>query len=143
MQIRESAENYLEVILMLKKRIGKVRSIDVVNEMGFSKPSVSIAMKHFKENDLITVDDEGYIALTHSGLKIAENVLDRHETLSKMLMNLGVSEETAKEDACKMEHVLSEESYEKIKAHIAGLNEENYNILKSQMHKKLKEEKTV
>ena len=118
MQIRESAENYLETILMLKKKIGKVRSIDIVNELGFSKPSVSVAMKNFKENDLITIDEEGYITLTHSGLKIAQNILERHETLSKMLIMLGVNEETAKEDACKMEHVLSEESYNKIKEHI-------------------------
>ena len=118
MQIRESAENYLETILMLKKKIGKVRSIDIVNELGFSKPSVSVAMKNFKENDLITMDEEGYITLTHSGLKIAQNILERHETLSKMLITLGVNEETAKEDACKMEHVLSEESYKKIKEHI-------------------------
>ena len=120
MQIRESAENYLETILILSQRKGKgeVRSIDIVNELEFSKPSVSVAMKHLRENGYITVDKDGYIRLTHKGLEIAEKMYERHTLLTKWLTALGVDEKTAVEDACRIEHVISDESFEAIKKHI-------------------------
>jgi DtxR family Mn-dependent transcriptional regulator len=118
MEIRESAENYFETILMLKRRIGRVRSIDIVNEMGFSKPSVSYAMKQFRLNGYITVDEEGYITLTPKGAEIAERTYERHQVLTKMLTALGVDENIAKHDACRIEHDLSEESFACIKRHM-------------------------
>lgn len=116
-KIQESAENYLETIYVLKKKNGNVRSIDVANELSFSKASVSIAMKSFREEGYITVDDDGYLNLTHKGLEVAERVYERHEVLAKALMALGVDEETAYEDACKIEHHISDKSVEKIKEH--------------------------
>lgn len=115
MKIQESAENYLEAILMITKQKGSCRSIDIANELGFSKPSVSVAMKNLRENGYIETDQAGNINLLPSGLKIAENMLDRHTTLSNMLMALGVPEEIAVEDACKIEHDLSDESFNAIK----------------------------
>lgn len=120
MKIQESAENYLEVILMLQKRLGQVRSIDIVSELNFSKPSVSYAMKLFRENGYVTMDNKGYITLTGRGLEIAERVYERHLLLTKCLVTLGVSQNTAREDACRIEHVISQESFEKIKLHCAG-----------------------
>ena len=117
MKIKESAENYLETILILKKRMGEVRSIDIVNELSYSKPSVSIAMKNLRENGHITVTGEGYIYLTESGRAIAEMIYERHELLTTWLKKLGVNEQTAAEDACRMEHVISKESFEAIKKH--------------------------
>ena len=119
MQIRESAENYLETILILSQRKGKgeVRSIDIVNELEFSKPSVSVAMKNLRENGYITVDKDGYIRLTDKGLEIAENMYERHTLLSQWLIKLGVDEKVAVEDACRMEHVISAESFAAIKKH--------------------------
>ena len=119
MQIRESAENYLETILILSQRKGKgeVRSIDIVNELEFSKPSVSVAMKNLRENGYITVDKDGYIRLTDKGLEIAEKVYERHTLLSQRLIKLGVDEKVAVEDACRMEHVISAESFAAIKEH--------------------------
>lgn len=119
MQIRESAENYLETILILSQRKGKgeVRSIDIVNELEFSKPSVSVAMKNLRENGYITVDKDGYIRLTDKGLKIAEKMYERHTLLSQWLIKLGVDEKVAVEDACRMEHVISAESFAAIKKH--------------------------
>lgn len=119
MQIRESAENYLETILILSQRKGKgeVRSIDIVNELEFSKPSVSVAMKNLRENDYITVDKDGYIRLTDKGLEIAEKMYERHTLLSQWLIKLGVDEKVAVEDACRMEHVISAESFAAIKKH--------------------------
>lgn len=119
MQIRESAENYLETILILSQRKGKgeVRSIDIVNELGFSKPSVSVAMKNLRENGYITVDKDGYIRLTDKGLEIAEKMYERHTLLSQWLIKLGVDEKVAVEDACRMEHVISAESFAAIKKH--------------------------
>lgn len=117
MQVHESAENYLETILVLKKRLGQVRSIDIVNEMQFSKPSVSTAMKRLRENGYISMDSNGYITLSESGLEIAENIYDRHSMLTKFLLALGVNEKTAVEDACKIEHDISQESFECIKNH--------------------------
>ncbi|AEV69528.1 metal-dependent transcriptional regulator [Acetivibrio clariflavus] len=117
MKIQESAENYLETILILKKRNGYVRSIDIANELSFSKPSVSTAMKNFREQGYISVESNGSIVLTESGLAIAERVYERHLLLAKYLMALGVDEETAKEDACRIEHVISQKSFDKIKEH--------------------------
>ena len=119
MQIRESAENYLETILILSQRKGKgeVRSIDIVNELEFSKPSVSVAMKNLRENGYITVDKDGYIRLTDKGLEIAEKMYERHTLLSQWLIKLGVDEKDAVEDACRMEHVISAESFAAIKKH--------------------------
>ena len=119
MQIRESAENYLETILILSQRKGKgeVRSIDIVNELEFSKPSVSVAMKNLRENGYITVDKDGYIRLTDKGLEIAEKMYERHTLLSQWLIKLGVDEKVAVEDACGMEHVISAESFAAIKKH--------------------------
>lgn len=115
MKIQESAENYLETILVLKNKNGAVRSIDIANELGFSKPSVSVAMKNLRENGYIEVDSSGYIALLDSGRKIAEKIYERHTTLSKWLVSLGVDAKTAAEDACRIEHIISSESFEAIK----------------------------
>ncbi|MDE7233402.1 MAG: metal-dependent transcriptional regulator [Lachnospiraceae bacterium] len=116
----ESVEDYLETILQLKKKLGQVRSIDIAREMNFSKPSVSVAMKNLREKSYITVSEEGYISLTASGKKRAENVLERHTILSDWLISIGVNRETALEDACKVEHDLSEESFEAIKKAVLG-----------------------
>lgn len=116
MRIKESAENYLEAILMLQKQKGFVRSIDVANYLGFSKPSVSVAMKSFREDGYVDVDGEGNLSLTEKGLAIAVAMCERHEIIAKALIKLGVSEETAYEDSCKIEHDISNESFEKIKA---------------------------
>ncbi len=118
MEIHESAENYLETILMLQKKNGEVRSIDIANEMSFSKASVSVAMKSFKQNGYITVDENGYISLTPGGLAIAEKVYERHEIIAKALIAIGVSEETAYEDSCKIEHDISNESFELLKKYL-------------------------
>lgn len=118
MKIQESAENYLETILMLSKKQPFVRSIDIANELGFSKPSVSVAMKNLRTRGHILVNDAGHITLTESGLNIASSVLERHSVLSRMLMVLGVDPEIASEDACRIEHVISAESFAAIKAHI-------------------------
>ena len=115
MKIQESAENYLETILILKNKNGAVRSIDIANELGFSKPSVSVAMKNLRENDYIEVDSSGYITLLDSGRQIAEKIYERHTTLSKWLVSLGVDAKTAAEDACRIEHIISSESFEAIK----------------------------
>ena len=111
----ESLEDYLETILSLQNKHGQVRSIDIANEMNFSKPSVSVAMKNLREKGYITMADNGYITLTESGKKRAESVLERHTILADLLISIGVNEETAREDACKVEHDLSEESFEAIK----------------------------
>jgi len=126
MQIHESAENYLETILILQKRIGAVRSIDIVNELEFSKPSVSVAMKNLRENGYIQMDSNGHITLMDSGREIAEKMLERHTLFSNWLINLGVAPEVAVEDACRIEHVLSEESFEAIRTH-AELMQQNQN----------------
>lgn len=115
MKIHESAENYLETILIIKNKKGAVRSIDIANELEFSKPSVSVAMKNLRENGYIDVDPNGYITLLESGLKIAEKMYERHTTLSNWLIALGVNPDTAVEDACKIEHIISEESFKAIK----------------------------
>lgn len=117
MQVHESGENYLETILILERRQGQVRSVDIAGELGFSKPSVSVAMKQFRENGLIAVDGDGFIHLTESGRDIAERIYERHCLLSRYLMLLGVSPEVAQADACKLEHDLSQESFDKIRQH--------------------------
>ena len=117
MKIQESAENYLETIHVLKQKNGNVRSIDVANELSFSKASVSIAMKNFREEGYIMVDEDGYLTLTSKGLEVAERVYERHEILAKALMALGVDKDTAYEDACKIEHHISDKSVQKIKEH--------------------------
>ncbi len=123
MKIHESAENYLETILMISERKPQVRSIDIVNELEFSKPSVSVAMKNLRQNGYILMDKDGYITLTDSGRKIAETMYERHKLLSQWLIRLGVDEQTAVDDACRMEHVISAESFEAIKRHAeAGQN---------------------
>lgn len=115
MIIKESAENYLESILMLKTKNGFVRSIDIANDLCVSKPSVSVAMKNFREEGYITVDGDGNIDLTSKGLEIAKRVYERHEVIASALELLGVSREVALDDSCKIEHVISEESFSKIK----------------------------
>ena len=117
MKVLESAENYLETILILQKRNGNVRSIDIVNELDYTKPSVSIAMKHLRENGFIEMDRAGYITLLDSGLEIAEKMYERHTLLSQWLVSLGVPSEIAAEDACRIEHVLSTETFDAIKKH--------------------------
>ena len=117
MKIQESAENYLETILILKNRKGIVRSIDIVNELDFSKPSVSVAMKNLRENGYIEVDRDGFITLTDSGYEIASSIYDRHKLLTKFFISLGVDAEVAAVDACKIEHDLSEETFQKIREH--------------------------
>ena len=115
MRIKESAENYLETIYMLSKKTKYVRSIDVANELGFSKASVSVAMKSFREEGYIVTDADGGITLTEKGLSIAEKVCERHDVIAKALIALGVSEDVAYADSCKIEHDISQESFEKIK----------------------------
>lgn len=114
----ESAENYLETILLLSKSLPVVRSVDIASEMGFKKSSVSVAMKNLRERNYITVTDAGFINLTESGKGVAETVYERHALLSSWLENLGVDKETASEDACKMEHILSKDSFEAIKRYV-------------------------
>ena len=115
MKSNESTENYLETILILSKSLPVVRSVDIANELGFKKPSVSIAMKNLSEKGYITVMEQGYIFLTDSGKEIAEMIYERHEFLRDWLVSLGVDAEIAAEDACRMEHVVSKESFEAIK----------------------------
>ena len=118
MRKNESAENYLETIYVLSKKLPVVRSVDIATELNFKKPSVSIAMKHLREKELIVVSDAGFITLTEEGHAQAEAIYERHTILTKMFTMLGVSEETAAEDACLIEHVLSDESFEAIKKHL-------------------------
>ena len=123
MSIHESGEMYLETILILSKRLDRVRSIDVVEHMGFSKPSVSRGMKLLREQKLIEMDGAGYITLTEDGRAIAEKIYERHTFLSTFITKLGVDPQTAAEDACKIEHVISDETFEALKRHIAAANE--------------------
>ena len=121
MKIYESAEDYLEAILSLQERHGMVRSIDIANELHFSKPSVSVAMKNLRENGYIEMDTEGYITLTDKGRAIAETIYERHTLISRWLITLGVNPKTAVEDACRIEHVISRESFDAIKRHTGDL----------------------
>jgi Mn-dependent DtxR family transcriptional regulator len=115
MNIYESAEDYLERILILQEEKGEVRSIDIAHDMGYSKPSISIAMKKLKEARLIDIDEHGFITLTKEGHVIADRVYERHTVLKKILINIGVDPKQAEKDACKVEHVISEETFEAIK----------------------------
>lgn len=118
--VNESAENYLETILILSKEHPVVRSVDIAEELGFKKSSVSVAMKNLREKQHITVSKEGFITLTESGRAIAEMIYERHELLSDWLTRLGVDPKVATEDACRIEHVISAESFEAIKRYIGA-----------------------
>lgn len=116
----ESIEDYLETILTLQKKLGQVRSIDIANEMNFSKPSVSVAMKNLREKGFITIDEGGHILLTDEGQRQATDVFEKHTILTNWLVSLGVDKEIAQEDACRMEHDMSDETFMALKAHILG-----------------------
>ncbi len=121
MKIQQSAEDYLETILLLKEKKANVRSIDIAIELNYSKPSVSVAMKKLEENNYITRDSLGYISLTEEGVKVASKVYERHTLISLFLIKIGVSPDVAKDDACKLEHIISQESFEKLKEHYNNL----------------------
>ncbi len=123
MGTNESAENYLETILVLSKTLPVVRSVDIATELGYKKSSVSIAMKNLREKEHITVSDAGYISLTQTGREIAEMIYERHELFRTWLTSLGVDEKIASEDACKMEHAMSKESFEAIKKFISEMKQ--------------------
>ena len=125
MEIHKSSEDYLETMLILKEKHGYIRSIDVAEHLGVTKPSVSYATKRLRENGYITMDKDGLITLTESGLSIAQNMYTRHKQLTQFLLSLGVSEETAREDACKMEHDISDETFEALCRHV-----QNYSTTK-------------
>ena len=118
MRVQDSRENYLEAILMLHRKHGYVRSVDVANHLGFSRPSVSVAMSNLRKLGLITTDEHGLLLLTPEGLREAESVLERHTLITNWLVGLGVNEQTAAEDACRIEHVISQESFECIRRHV-------------------------
>ncbi len=124
MVIRESAEDYLETILVLKKRLGNVRSIDIAQELSVTKPSVSVAMKNLRADNYISVDELGFITLTESGMGIAGKIYERHTFLTEWLTSIGVPPTIAAEDACKLEHVISSESFSAIKAHLFSAHED-------------------
>lgn len=115
MKVQESAENYLEAILVLRQEKGSVRSIDVAHYTGFSKPSISRAVGLLRDNGYVSIDNNGLLCLTEAGLKIAENIYERHTVLTSLLIGLGVSPDTAQEDACRIEHVISQQTFERIK----------------------------
>ena len=123
MAVNESAENYLETILVLSKRKPHVRSIDIATELSFSKPSVSRAIGLLKEGGYITVDVSGYISLTDAGAEIAGKIYERHNVLTEFLRKIGVSEETAAADACKIEHNICDETFDALKKHIKEIEE--------------------
>ena len=118
MHSNESSENYLETILILSKRLPVVRSVDIAEELGFKKSSISVAMKNLREKGQIEVNKSGFISLTPSGLQIAEMIFERHELISDWLTSLGVDPAVAAADACRMEHVISKESFDAIKNHV-------------------------
>ncbi len=120
MQMNESIENYLERILMLQQKKGCARAVDIAAELGVTKPSVSHATKLLRQNGYITMNSDNCIALTESGREIAERIYERHRLLAQFLMRLGVSEQTARADACRMEHDISQETFEALCAHAAG-----------------------
>ena len=124
LKTNESAENYLETILVLSQKKPVVRGVDIAEELGFKKSSVSVAMKNLREKEQIRVTPEGYIYLTDSGRAIAEMIYERHQLLSRGLMSLGVDEHTATEDACRIEHVISKESFDALKNHIKKMQKE-------------------
>ena len=118
MHLQESGEMYLETILVLSERQPQVRAIDIVHHTGYTKPSVSVAMKNLRQKEYIVMDESGYITLTEEGRAIAEATFERHQVITRLFVNLGVSEEVAAEDACKVEHVLSEETFNALKNHL-------------------------
>ena len=122
MEIHESAEDYLEKILMLHNKYGQVRSIDIVNDLGYSKPSIRVEMKKLRENGYINMDAGNNIVLTDTGMKIAKRIYTRHQTLTKLLVKIGVSQQTAEKDACKIEHDLSDETFRKIQAFLKNMD---------------------
>jgi len=122
MQIRKSAEDYLETMLIMKERHGYIRSIDIAEELGVTKPSVSYATKRLRENGYITMDKDGLITLTQQGHAIASHIYERHRLLTSFFIRLGVSEETAREDACKIEHDISDEAFEAMKAFVQTIH---------------------
>lgn len=126
MQHNKSSEDYLETILILSKKLPVVRSIDIAVELNFSKPSVSVAMKHLRENECIVVNHAGFITLTEKGMKIASSVYERHQVLSRWLISIGVNPKTAAEDACEMEHQISDESFQAMKKFILEHPVENH-----------------
>lgn len=119
MKLQESGEMYLETILVLKERFGYVRAIDIAHELNFSKPSVSRAISLLRENGYVTFDPNGMILLTEQGQEVAEKIYERHNTLCRYFIALGINEETAEADACRIEHVISEETFTKLKEHMA------------------------
>jgi len=132
LKVYESAENYLETILALSLKKNRVRSIDIVNELEYSKPSVSIAMKNLREKGCISMDEDGYITLTAKGRKIADSIYERHVAISDWLVFLGVDRKTATEDACKMEHGISEKSFLAIKKHVKALKRKTDKVSEEQ-----------
>ena len=125
MKIRKAAEDYLETMLMMREKRGFVRSIDVAEALGVTKPSVSYATKRLREDGYITMDEDGHITLTESGLEIAERMYERHRMLTEFIVALGVDEETAREDACKIEHDISEKTFDALCRH-AGMVRQNH-----------------
>ncbi len=123
--VNESSENYLETILILSRKLPVVRAVDIANELDFKKSSVSIAMKNLREKNHITVSEQGFIYLTDEGREIAEMIYERHRLISSWLIKLNVPEKTAVEDACKIEHVISKESFEAVKNYVKKMNPEN------------------
>ena len=122
MQILKSSQDYLETMLMLKLQHGYIRSIDIANELGVTKPSVSYATKRLRENGYITMEKDGLITITEKGMEIAKSMYERHQTLTLFLIHLGVTPETAQEDACKIEHDISEETFEALRRYIDNQN---------------------
>ncbi len=125
MKIQQSQENYLETIYMLKNKTGFVRSVDVAHELGYTKASVSVAMKSLREAGYVVVDSDGGISLTDKGIEIAQRMYERHELIANVLISLGVSNQTAYDDSCKIEHMISEETFLKIKEYIEKNREED------------------
>lgn len=123
MKIQQSAEDYFETIYILKKRKGSIRAIDIVNELGFSKPTVSVALKKFRENGFVTVDSAGQINLTEAGLAIAKNIYEKHRIIAEVLISLGVDETTAYADSCRIEHCISDTSFSAIKEHFYAMRD--------------------
>ena len=122
----ESSENYLETILLLSKKLPVVRAVDIANELDFKKPSVSVAMKNLREKNQITVSEQGFIYLTESGKEIAEMIYERHLLISSWLTELGVPEEIAVKDACRIEHVISKESFEAVKNYVSSISQNKH-----------------
>ncbi|HIT68297.1 MAG TPA: metal-dependent transcriptional regulator [Candidatus Aphodomonas merdavium] len=124
MKIQKASEDYLEAMLMMREKHGYIRSVDIAEQLGVTKPSVSYATKRLRENGYITMDKDGLITLTEKGMEIAERIYQRHQMLTAFLIRLGVDEQTAREDACKLEHDISQKSFDALCAHAQGTNEQ-------------------